>query len=98
MNTKTHYYNPTEVVHTALDNACNSNRFNTFAKVYRKTLDKYFSADMSNGYRGGMSFREWACYNVGDDDFSFRVEEVKAFEALAIAKGLIAEGTGNIER
>jgi hypothetical protein len=68
------------------------NKFKTFAKIFRSTIDHNFSSELTDGYRGGMSFEEWASYRVGDDDFNYLEETVKAeFIRLAKAKGIYSE-------
>ena len=91
-NTMSNETNINRIICNTFSQAQTLNKFKTFAKIFRSTIDHNFSAELTNNYRNGMTFEEWASYRVGDDDFNYLDETIKAeFIRLAKEKGIYSE-------
>lgn len=81
-----------QIIKGTYNNACDLNKFRTFAKIFRDTIQPFFSAEMNREAMLDMTFQEWAGYMIGDSHWS-HIEENKMNEFIKLAKekGVYAE-------
>ena len=69
--------------------ATDLNKFRTFARIFRDTIEENFSSENMKCNFHGMSFEEWSGYYIGDK--SWNAEDVTEFTRLAKRSGIYAE-------
>ena len=77
-----------QIIKESFNVACDKNKFRTWAKIFRQTIEPNFSAEI-NPY-GTMTFQEWAGYYIGDYDWGYTDQKkIKSFYKLIKDKDLI---------
>ena len=62
-----------EIIKESFNNACENNKFRTWAKIFRETIEATFSAECKP--RTTMTFQEWSSYYIWDADWNYTDKE-----------------------
>tara|TARA_Y100001973_G_C5132336_1_gene298449 strand:- start:561 stop:812 length:252 start_codon:yes stop_codon:yes gene_type:complete len=78
-----------EIIKRSFNVACEKNKFRTWAKIFRETIEETFSAQCKPNFEN-MSFQEWASYYIWDADWGYEDKnKIANFYKLIKEKNLI---------